>query len=98
MTGFDWLTSFRKGDINLADAIAFYLTESCAPPDLRAAYEDALNSYKYTRENDGGDLAKFFGIKLTDRGDRQPMSKLDFINTVRETVDECHRQGYPNAT
>jgi hypothetical protein len=89
MSEFDWLASFRKGHTNLADAIGFYLAETNAPPDLRAAYEQALIEYTDGKVKD---LAGPFGIILTDR-DRQGVNKWSKESLIMQVVDGFAAQG-----
>lgn len=83
MEKFDWLASFRKGHTNLVDAIGFYLAETAAPADLRAAYEQALITYL---DGDASDLAEPFGIALSKR-QKNAVSKELNDRLIYETVE-----------
>ena len=81
MSKFDWLASFRKGDISLADAIYFHLKESSAPPDILAAYDHAITRYA---KGDIDDLAAPFGISMK----KQERATTERWSLIKGIVDD----------
>lgn len=87
----DWQARFSQGQINLADAIFFYLQESSAPVFLIDSFHDACERYK---GGEYSDLAEPFGLAMTKR-EKNREDRKTWVSHVRFHVDSFAEQGYP---
>lgn len=86
----DWQARFSQGQINLADAIFFYLQESSAPVFLIDSFHDACERYK---DGEYSDLAEPFGLAMTKR-EKNCEDRKTLVSHVRFHVDSFAEQGY----
>lgn len=87
----DWGLAFKRGQINLEDAIFLHLQAGLPETEyLLDRYVQAIESYK---SGEIADLAEPFGIAAGKR-EKNAMERKTWVSHVRFHVDSFHEQGF----